>query len=268
MVSSPARFAARAKCPRRFFLFTAIAPCRRIRKLLTRRSFAVTIGTVQCTSFDVLSFERMCSMAPKNKFTKEEMTEAALRVVRTKGIDCLTAKAIAGELGTSTRPVFTGFGSMDDVRRAVYAAAVRVYDGYANAGLRAEIPFLGLGMQYIRFAREEPELYRLLFLSRTQDRECGAMKSMRHLQELARPALTDIYRISADEADVYFRDMWLVVHGLSTLIVTGDCPYSDREIGQILTGFSVSIFKSVREIPGFAAGSFDRDALFCALVDN
>ena len=94
------------------------------------------------------------------------------------------------------------------------------------------------------------------------------MKSMQHLQELARPALTDIYRISADEADVYFRDMWLVVHGLSTLIVTGDCPYSDREIGQILTGFSVSIFKSVREIPGFAAGSFDRDALFRALVDN
>lgn len=207
-------------------------------------------------------------MAPKNKFTKEEMTEAALRVVRTKGIDCLTAKAIADELGTSTRPVFTGFGSMDDVRRAVYAAAVREYDGYANAGLRAEIPFLGLGMQYIRFAREEPELYRLLFLSRTQDQECGAMKSMRHLQELARPALTDIYRISADEADVYFRDMWLVVHGLSSLIVTGDCPYSDREIGQILTGFSVSIFKSLREIPGFAAGSFDRDALFRALVDN
>ena len=45
-ISSPERFAARAKCPRRFFLFTAIAPCRRIRKLLTRRSFAVTIGTV------------------------------------------------------------------------------------------------------------------------------------------------------------------------------------------------------------------------------
>ena len=43
-------------------------------------------------------------MAPKNKFTKEEMTEAALRVVRAKGIDCLTAKMIADELGTSTLP--------------------------------------------------------------------------------------------------------------------------------------------------------------------
>lgn len=207
-------------------------------------------------------------MAPKNKFTKEEMAAAALRVLRVRGVDGLTAKTIADELGTSTQPIFTAFGSMDGIRSAAYAAAVSLYDSYTDEGLRDAVPFLGVGRQYIRFAREEPELYRLLFLSRTQDRECVAMKSMRHLQELARPALTDIYRISTDEADVYFRDMWLVVHGLSTLIVTGGCPYSDREIGQILTGFSVSIFKSLREIPGFAAGSFDRDALFRALVDN
>ena len=57
-----------------------------------------------------------------------------------------------------------------------------------------------------------------------------------------------------------------MVHSLSTLIVTGDCPYSDREIGQMLTGVSVSICKSIKEIPGFAAGSFDRDAVFRALI--
>ena len=67
-------------------------------------------------------------MAPKNKFTKEEMTEAALRVVRQQGLDGLTAKTMADALGTSTQPVFTAFGSMDGVRQAVYAAAIRVYD--------------------------------------------------------------------------------------------------------------------------------------------
>lgn len=72
-------------------------------------------------------------MAPKNKFTKDEMIAAALRVVRHKGIDGLTAKTMADELGTSTQPIFTGFGSMDGVRQEVYAAAVRVYDGYADA---------------------------------------------------------------------------------------------------------------------------------------
>ena len=205
-------------------------------------------------------------MAPKNKFSKEEMVEAAMRVVRAKGIAGLTAKTMADELGTSTQPVFTAFGSMDTVRQEVYAAAVRVYDGYADAGLKENIPFFGVGMQYIRFAREEPELYRFLFLTRTQDQEYSAMKSMRHLQELVRPTLVSIYHITAEEADLYFRDLWFVVHSLSTLILTGDCPYSDREIGQILTGFSISIFKSIKEIPGFAAGAFDRDVTFRALI--
>lgn len=205
-------------------------------------------------------------MAPKNKFTREEMVEAALRVVRAKGIDGLTAKTLADALGTSTQPVFTAFGSMDALKREVYAAAVRVYDDYTNEGLKEKIPFFGVGMQYIRFAREEPELYRLLFLTRTQ--EYSAMKSMEHLRELVRPTLVDIYHITAEESNVYFRDLWFVVHSLSTLIVTGDCPYSDQEIGKILTDVSVSICKSIKEIPGFAAGSFDRDAVFRALVNG
>ena len=58
-------------------------------------------------------------MAPKNKFTREEMVEAALRVVRKKGIDALTAKALAEELGTSTQPVFTCFGTMDAAKSEV-----------------------------------------------------------------------------------------------------------------------------------------------------
>lgn len=207
-------------------------------------------------------------MAPKNKFTKEEMVAAALRVVREKGIAGLTAKTMADALGTSTQPVFTCFGSMDGVRQEVYAAALRAYKDYAGAGLREEIPFLGVGMQYIRFAREEPELYRLLFLTQGQEQESLAVRSMRHLQELVRPSLMDIYRITAEEADVYFRDMWLAAHSISTLIVTGGCPYSDREIGQILTGFSVGICKAIKEIPGFASGSYDRDAVFQALVDK
>ena len=205
-------------------------------------------------------------MAPKNKFTRDEMVEAALRVVRAKGIDGLTAKTLADELGTSTQPVFTAFGSMDAVRREVYAAAVRVYDGYTNTGLKEKIPFFGVGMQYVRFAREKPELYRLLFLTRTQ--EYSAIKSMEHLRELVRPTLVKIYHITAAEADIYFRDLWFVVNSLSTLIVTGDCSYSDGEIAQILTGMSISICKSIKEIPGFAAGTFDRDGIFRTLISE
>lgn len=207
-------------------------------------------------------------MAPRNKFTREEMIKAAMQVIREHGYNALTAQRIADVLGTSTRSVFTCFETMEKVKAEVYAETLKVYDDYANAGLKEKIPFFGVGMQYIRFAREEPELYRFLFLTRAQDKEHSAMKSMQHLQELVRPALMNIYRITAEEAERYFRDFWFVVHSLSTLIVTGDCPYSDREIGQILTGFSISICKSIKEIPGFAADNFDRDAVSRALTEK
>ena len=123
-------------------------------------------------------------MAPKNKFTKEEMVEAALRVVREKGMESLSAKSMASALGTSTQPVFTAFGSMAGIKQAVYDAAVRVYDSYTEKGLREQIPFFGVGIQYIRFAREEPALYRLLFLTQKQARSYGAMDAMLILDEV------------------------------------------------------------------------------------
>ena len=207
-------------------------------------------------------------MAPKNKFTRKEMVAAAVRVVQKRGAAALTAKSLAEELGTSTQPVFTCFGTMEALKAEVYVAAERLFDEYLTKGLKEKISFLGFGSQYIRFARKEPELYRLLFLMRPDDVGSGAFAAMRHMQELVRPSLVEIYHISVQEADRYFRDLWLVVHSLATLIVTGDCPYSDREIGQILTGFSISVFKAIKEIPGFTEGTFDRDATFRGLIQG
>lgn len=204
-------------------------------------------------------------MAPKNKFTREEMVDAALDVVRTQGMEALTAKALAKALGISTQPVFTCFGSMDVLKQDVHAAAERIYDEYAEQGLRQKISFLGFGMQYIRFAREEPELYRLLFFTKA-DESGGALAAMKHSREKLRPSLEKTYHIGATEADRYFRDLWLAVHSIAVLIVTGVCPYSDEEIARILTGFSVSICKAIKEIPGFTDDTFDRDAVFRALT--
>lgn len=207
-------------------------------------------------------------MAPPNKFTRQEMVQAALRVVRAEGIEGLTAKRLAQELGTSTQPIFTCFGSMNAAKREVQQAAQQVYDAYTAAGLAEKVPFFGVGMQHLRFAREEPELYRLLFLQKSAAPDGGALEAMQHSLEIVRPTLMNIYGITAEEADHYFRDLWLVVYGLAALIVTGSCPYSDRELGQILTGFSVAVCKAIKEIPGFAAGGYDRDAVFRSLIDR
>ena len=205
-------------------------------------------------------------MAPKTKFTRAEMTAAALQIVREKGVSALTARSVAEALRVSTQPVFTCFHSMEELRREVLSAAREIYDGYIQEGLSAEIPFYGVGMAYIRFARTEPELYRLLFLTAPDGENGGAMAEMAHTQSLVRDSLMRIYNIDARAADLYFRDMWLVVHGIAALIVTGERAYTDREAGEILTGLSLSLCKSIKEIPGFVDGDFDRDALFSRLT--
>ena len=203
-------------------------------------------------------------MAPKNKFTREEMVMAAMRVVQKHGSAALTARAVADELGVSTQPIFTCFRTMDELKSEVRNAAERVYRDYVAEGLNARIPFFCFGMQYIRFAREERELYRLLFLNQGG----GAIEAMESSKPIILESLMRIYNMTEREAERLYRDMWLVVNSLGALIVTDSCPYDDEEIGKILTGFSLGLCKGIKEIPGFVENRVDRDREFRALLEG
>ncbi len=205
-------------------------------------------------------------MPPKTKFSKEEIVRSALEVARSRGIGAVTAREVAGELGVSTRPIFTYYESMEQLRLDVYEAAKEVYREYVLRGLQEPVPFLGVGHQYIRFAREEPELYRLLFLTGPEKGHGGAAEALCLSQDLARESLMRIYHMDRYQADCYFRDLWLVVFSFATMIVTGGCPYTDEEMSAVLTEVSLSVCKAYKEIPGLPEGNFDKDAIFRELV--
>ena len=205
-------------------------------------------------------------MPPKVRFQKEEIVTAALNVARKEGIDSVTAREVAKELGVSVGPIFTWYETMEQLKTDVFIQAKRMYREYIERGLAGPVPFLGVGQQYLRFAREEPELYRLLFLRRPDSVSGGAMEAMKLSQDLARESLMRIYHMEAWMADCYFRDLWLVVFSFATLIVTDDCPYSDEEMSDVLTEVSLSVCKAYKEVPGLAEGKFDRDKIFQELV--
>lgn len=205
-------------------------------------------------------------MPPKVKFQKEEIVSAALKIASEKGIDAVTAREVAAELGVSTRPIFTYYETMAQLRRDVYEQAKCCYREYVERGLAGPIPFLGVGQQYIRFAREEPELYKLLFLSKPGEAGGGAMEALWFSQNLVRESVMRIYNMDAFKADCYYRDLWLVVFSFATMIVTDVCPYTDEQMSAILTEVSLSICKAYKEVPGLPEGKFDRDAIFTELV--
>lgn len=207
-------------------------------------------------------------MPPSVKFTKEEIVNAALQVVREKGTAALTARQIAAVLGVSTRPIFTYFQNMQQMQEAVRQAAQALYHSYIKKGLEQVHPFIGLGEQYIRFATQEPELYRLLFLPLAPGSENKAMEEMERTQNLVLGFLQQIYQLDEAAAKRFFRDVWLVAHSLAALIVTNCCPYSPEEIRQILTSVSLSVCKACKEIPEFVTNHLDRDTLFRSIIEK
>ena len=207
-------------------------------------------------------------MPPSVKFTKDEIVEAALRLTRAGGIGSLTARSLAAELGASTRPMFTHFETVDELKHEVHEAAKGVYRAYIERGLAEPVPFLGVGQNTIRFAREEPELFKLLFLQKPQGADGGAIEALEFSQNLVRDSIMGIYKMGAYEADCYYRDQWLVAFSFCTMIAAGECPYTDEQMSAVFTEVSLAVCKAYKEIPGLPRGDYDRDALFKELTQG
>ena len=229
-----------------------------------QKRFMITMVTQHMLSI----VKRVMVMPPKVKFSKNEIIDAAVAITREKGIDALTAREMAAKLGVSTRPIFTYFDTMDELKAEVYGYAKLLYQEYIKRGLEEPVPNLGVGQRIIRFAKEEPELYRYLFLSPPDGVKGSAAEELRLSQELVRDSIMRIYNMDEDTADKYFRNLWLIAYSFTTLIVTGECPYSDEEISAIFTESSLSFVKAYKEIPGLLNGDYDKDAIFKELVEK
>lgn len=173
-------------------------------------------------------------MPPRFKFTKEEIVQAALDITRESGLSALTARALAARLGCSVKPVFGAFKNMEEVQKEVMVAATRMYEDYLKTDMAKGQypPYKASGMAYIRFAKEEPHLFKLLFM---RDRSGEKIEENR---EEIRP-LIDLIKanlgISEDDAYLFHLEMWIYVHGIATMAATSYLDWGDEFVSSVLT---------------------------------
>ena len=173
-------------------------------------------------------------MPPKPKFTREEIVAAALQVVRTRGLEALTTREIAAELGTSTRPIFTYFESMEQVQLAVRQEAQRLYERRLEEAMTAGKypPYKASGMAYVRFALEERELFRLLFMrDRSGEGKIDDCESVRPILNLLQEKLG----LDEEQAARFHGEMWLFVHGIATALATGYLPWDEEQVSRMMS---------------------------------
>ncbi len=159
-------------------------------------------------------------MPPKVKVTRQEIVGAAVDIVRKSGAQALNARTVAGALGCSTQPVFSNFASMEELRFAVVHQADALYQGYITQEVdKAEYPpYKASGMAYIRFAKEEKELFKLLFMrDRTEER----ISAQWELGEQMETIVEQNTGLNGAQMKLFHLQMWAVVHGIATMFATG-----------------------------------------------
>lgn len=167
-------------------------------------------------------------MPPKQKYSPEDVIDAAFQIVRRQGWKGLSARAIAKELNSSTRPVYDYFQSMKHIEKEVVKKALATFVEHIGRD-RTGDKWLDQALGYVTFAGTEKHLFRCI-----NDEE-----HLQYQKEFAQQhwlALGD--QLSDDER---FQDLpeeavhrirvvrWFLLHGISFLAANGWMDFPEAE---------------------------------------
>ena len=174
-------------------------------------------------------------MPRKTVILKEDIIRASVEIVRTSGPDALNARAVAKALGCSTQPVFSNFRNMQDLMASVVGRSLELYDDFIKKEFgrnQGYPPYKTYGMGYIRFAMEESNLFKLLFMRDRRNEESSAEDKT--FYEVI-PLIMKTLNLTEKEAQMFHLEMWTFVHGIAAMSATSYCSWDMELASKALT---------------------------------
>ena len=183
------------------------------------------------------------NMAPKFKFTKEEVLTVTIDFIRENGIEALTARELAKKLESSTKVIFSLFSNMKNLEDEAKFVAENIFSEKVNLALKDDSPFKRLGVEYILFSKNEPKLFQWLFMKKGI--EVGSFKDFLPMRDYEyRSVIESIdeeYKISIENAKKLYEHLFIYSHGIATLTVTGIYNFTPTEIIEYMTEVAKSL---------------------------
>ena len=185
-------------------------------------------------------------MPRKAFFSKQEIIDKALEILRQQGPEAISARSLCKALGCSVSPLFTVYKNMDELFSDLHAAAEKLFENYMADVSDYQPAFKEFGMRLVKFSREEPQLFHYLFLDKNSESIVADRKARECLQNIEGE-----YDLSEEQGlELYFQ-MWVFACGLSALCNKNPQKYSDSDISYLLSlQFSsvLTFLKSGREV--------------------
>ena len=173
-------------------------------------------------------------MPPRTKVTRDMIVSAAVEVARQSGIESVNARTVAGQLHCSTQPVMYHFSTIESLKKAAYKRLDQLHSEYMMNTPPGQDPILGTGLNYIRFAVEEPQLFRFLFQSGYAEE--NNLLEMVDSEELV-PVLAAMREgagLSMEKTRQVFITVALFAHGYASIIANNHLEFDEKLIAEHL----------------------------------
>ncbi len=173
-------------------------------------------------------------MPPKVKVTREDIITAAVDIIRQSGAESINARMVATMLDCSTQPIFSNFATMDELRLAVVEKADELFREYMRREVESGefVPYKANGMAYIRFAKEEKELFKLLYM---RDRSGEVITEGSEINDQMESMVHANTGLDHESTKLFHLEMWAYVHGIATMFATGFLDLDWELVSRMLT---------------------------------
>lgn len=173
-------------------------------------------------------------MPAKKTISKEKIIDAALKIVKKRGMEGLNMRALAKECKCSTQPIYLSFGGAEELKNEVTKRIFQCYLKYREEEIGGgKYPkYKAAGMAYIRFAKYESQFFKYLFMRKRTAETVGAEDG--DFDEV-KNIVSSEYSLGADKALSLHTHMWIYVHGLAAMFATGYLDWDMDLVSEMLT---------------------------------
>lgn len=173
-------------------------------------------------------------MPPRKKFQREDIIEVAYGLINREGKSSVNARRIAKELDCSVQPIFHNFSNMEELNRAVYEKIYAKYKEYMMVDQDDTEAYKKTGLAYIKFAKDYPEFFKLLFMQKT-DLDAENFLTADTVGENVIKAGQKLTNLSFESQKKFHVKVWIFTHGIACLVATKTIEFTDSEIDELLT---------------------------------
>ncbi len=183
---------------------------------------------------------------PTIKYQKSDIIDVTYKIIKEEGLNNVNARRIAKALGSSVQPIFHNFTSMEELINETYKKIYTKYNEYMLSGVNKEKPYKEMGLSYIRFAKDYPEFFKMIFM---QETNFNAEKFIM-VDNLSNDVIKrgqELSHLSFEEQKKFHIKVWIFTHGIACLVATKTINFSDEEIENLLTSTVIEMLNGYKK---------------------